>query len=141
MHQNARRSYDNYKTASCDVLEAVLTNDSKVISVTECHTDWLSTLWRQKVSAEHHTLDLLYLNYKIHECLKQAIFRNFLQKRIQTLNIFHDKWVSVTTAWRVLRLRMEERPPILRVAATILNKQLGTAEKGVVFQLEGWSRC
>jgi hypothetical protein len=22
----------------------------------------------------------------------------------------HDKWVPVTTAWRVLRLRMEERP-------------------------------
>jgi len=26
-----------------------------------------------------------------------------------------DKWVHVTTAWRVLRLRMEERPPIWRV--------------------------
>ena len=24
---------------------------------------------------------------------------------------YHDKWVPVTTAWRVLRLRMEERPP------------------------------
>jgi hypothetical protein len=23
----------------------------------------------------------------------------------------HDKWVPVTTAWRVLGLRMEERPP------------------------------
>jgi hypothetical protein len=23
----------------------------------------------------------------------------------------YDKWVPVTTAWRVLRLRMEERPP------------------------------
>jgi hypothetical protein len=23
----------------------------------------------------------------------------------------HDKWVPITTAWRVLRLRMEERPP------------------------------
>jgi hypothetical protein len=92
MHQNARRNYDNYKTASCDVLEAMLTNDSKVsFFLTECHTDWLSTLWRQKVSAEHHTLELLYLNYKIHECFKPTIFRNFLQKRIQTLNIFRDK--------------------------------------------------
>jgi hypothetical protein len=27
---------------------------------------------------------------------------------------FRDKWVSVTTAWRVLRLRMEKRPPIWR---------------------------
>ena len=31
--------------------------------------------------------------------------------------------VPVTTAWRVLRLRMEERPPIWRVAANKLNKQ------------------
>ena len=33
--------------------------------------------------------------------------------------ISRDKWVPVTTAWRVLRLRMEERPPIWRVAANI----------------------
>ena len=32
-------------------------------------------------------------------------------------------WVPVTTAWRVLRLRIEERPPIWRVAANKLNKQ------------------
>jgi hypothetical protein len=30
-----------------------------------------------------------------------------------------DKWVPVTTAWRVLRLRMEELPPIWRVTAKI----------------------
>jgi hypothetical protein len=41
-----------------------------------------------------------------------------------------DKWVPVTTAWRGLRLRMEERPPILRVALNILNTQSRTAEKG-----------
>ena len=38
--------------------------------------------------------------------------------------------LPVTTAWRVLRLRMEERPPIWRVAANILNKQSRTADKG-----------
>ena len=42
----------------------------------------------------------------------------------------HYKWVPVITAWRVLRLRMEERPPIWRVAANILNKQSRTADKG-----------
>jgi hypothetical protein len=42
----------------------------------------------------------------------------------------HDKWVSVTTAWPVLRLKMEELPPIWRVVANILNKQSQTAEKG-----------
>ena len=42
------------------------------------------------------------------------------------------KWVPVTTAWRVLRLRTEERPPTWRVAANILNKQSRTVD-------EGWS--
>jgi hypothetical protein len=41
-----------------------------------------------------------------------------------------DKRVPVTTAWCVLRLRMEERPPIWRVAANILNKQSRTVDKG-----------
>ena len=46
--------------------------------------------------------------------------------RITSMN-----WVPVTTAWRVLRLRMEDRPPIRRVAVNKLNKQPWTAE--------GWS--
>ena len=41
-------------------------------------------------------------------------------------------WVTVTTVWRVLRLRIEERPPKRRVAANTLNKQSRTAD-------EGWS--
>jgi hypothetical protein len=44
----------------------------------------------------------------------------------------HGKWVPVTTAWLILRLRMEERPPIWRVAANKLNEQSRTAD-------EGWS--
>jgi len=42
----------------------------------------------------------------------------------------HAKRVPVTTAWRVLKLRMEERPPIWKVAANILNKQSRRADKG-----------
>ena len=38
--------------------------------------------------------------------------------------------VPVTTAWRVLRLRMEEGHPIRRVAANKLNKQWWTADEG-----------
>jgi hypothetical protein len=34
-----------------------------------------------------------------------------------------DNWAPVTTSWRVLRLRMEERPPFWRIAANILNKE------------------
>ena len=41
-----------------------------------------------------------------------------------------DNWVPVTTAWTVLRLRMEERPPICKVAANKLNKQSRTADNG-----------
>ena len=33
-------------------------------------------------------------------------------------------------AWFVLRLRMEEQPPILRIAANILNKQSRIVDKG-----------
>jgi hypothetical protein len=36
----------------------------------------------------------------------------------------------VTTAWRVLRLRMEETPSVWRVTASMLNKQSRTADKG-----------
>jgi hypothetical protein len=43
-----------------------------------------------------------------------------------------DKWVPVTMAWHILRLWMEEWPPIWWVAANILNKQSWTAG-------EGWS--
>jgi hypothetical protein len=45
------------------------------------------------------------------------------------------KWVPVTTAWRALRLRMEERPPICRVAANKLNKQTRTADEGWSYSL------
>ena len=40
-----------------------------------------------------------------------------------------DMWVLVNTAWHVLRLRMEERPPIWRVPANILKKQSRIADK------------
>ena len=41
-----------------------------------------------------------------------------------------DKLVPTITEWRVRRLRMEERPPICRVAANISNKQPRTADNG-----------
>jgi len=47
-----------------------------------------------------------------------------------THTYIYDKSVPVTTAWHVLWLRMEEWPLIWRVAASILNKQLRTADKG-----------
>jgi len=41
-----------------------------------------------------------------------------------------DKWALVTMAWCILRLQMEEQPPIWSVGANILNKQMQTAHKG-----------
>ena len=46
-----------------------------------------------------------------------------------------DKWVPVTTAWRVVGLRLEEQPPIWRVAANILNKQSRTADEWWSYRL------
>jgi len=46
------------------------------------------------------------------------------------IRIGHEKWVHVTMVRRVLRLWMEERRPVRRVAANILNKQSRTADKG-----------
>jgi len=52
-------------------------------------------------------------------------------------------WVPVTTAWYVLGLPIEVRPPIWKVAANILNKLSCTAEKvgslGVVWYAENSS--
>jgi len=44
-----------------------------------------------------------------------GIFRRHKVKNKGSLD--RDKWVPVTTTWRVLKLQMEERPPIWRVAA------------------------
>jgi hypothetical protein len=36
----------------------------------------------------------------------------YIAFRFNSLNTeTREKWIPVTTAWRVLRLRMEERPP------------------------------
>jgi hypothetical protein len=40
-----------------------------------------------------------------------------------------DKLEPDIMAWQVLRLEMEELPPIWRVAANILNKQLQITDK------------
>jgi hypothetical protein len=57
-----------------------------------------------------------------------------INKAVHILNTnskrFRDKWVPVATAWRVLSLRMEERPPIWKGAANILNIQSWTADTG-----------
>jgi hypothetical protein len=41
----------------------------------------------------------------------------------------NKKWELDTTTGHILRLQMEELPPIRRVAANILNNQSQTADK------------
>ena len=51
------------------------------------------------------------------------------------LSLTRDKWAPVTTALYVLRLRTEERHPIRRAAANILNKQSRKADKELFSRL------
>jgi len=51
----------------------------------------------------------------------------FLTVRV---TVFPVLWFPVTTACRVFRLPMKERPPIRRVAADTLNEKLRTADEG-----------
>jgi len=58
------------------------------------------------------------------EKLRAAVIKQENQHQTMNCSNSHDKGVPVTTALRVLRLWMEERPPIWMVAANVLNKQL-----------------
>jgi hypothetical protein len=57
------------------------------------------------------------------------------------LNSVHDKSVPVTTEWRVLRLRMEERPVDMEGSCEYIEQTVASSLKGVVLQLGGWARC
>jgi hypothetical protein len=71
-----------------------------------------------------YILQINFIKKKLFHELSILIFNS------HTVDLPCCKWVPVTTSWRVLGLRKEERPPIWRVAANILNKQSRTAEKG-----------
>ena len=94
----------------CDVLRQLRENIWRKRPDKWCNISW----------ARHHH------NARAHVLL---IVQQFLAS-MTTVTAY--KWVPVTSAWHVLRLGMEEWPPIRRVAATILNKQSRTAD-------EGWS--
>jgi len=82
-------------------------------------------------------------NYGRHRIFEQRQIYSKLHDTVQLVNSYFGLpvlmftfWIFMcvvnTTAWRVLRLRMEERPPIWRVATNKLNKQSRTAD-------EAWS--
>jgi hypothetical protein len=51
------------------------------------------------------------------------------------------KWVPVTAAWPVLRLRMEERPPVMQGSCEYIELAVADSRQGEVLQLGGWARC
>ena len=68
--------------------------------------------------------------------LSSSLLSKNIKFKIQRNIILH-----VVLLCGVLRLRIEERPPIWRVAANKLNKQSWTADKGWSSSLGGWARC
>ena len=64
------------------------------------------------------------------DALSCEMFNGVADVFLEVKRMSHGKWVSVTTAWRVLRLRMEKRSLVWRVAAHISNKQSQTTDKG-----------
>jgi hypothetical protein len=72
------------------------------------------------------------LRFNLKECLwrPECRWKNIkIDTSLPVIVAVHDKWVPVTMAWLVLRLQMEERTPIWRVAVKTLNKQSLTTDK------------
>ena len=67
---------------------------------------------------------------KQQSCFISVTLESWSGRKLLDPTTYCDKWVPVTTAWRVLRLRMEARSPVWRGAANILNKQSRTADNG-----------
>jgi len=57
---------------------------------------------------------------------------------IRTNQIFR-KWAPVTTAWRVLRLRMEERPAGMEGSGEYIERTVTDSRQGVVLHPGGLS--
>src|SRR5215469_2150675 len=100
------------------------------LKITDSNLNYCFTVHFDKYRTISPTNALFIKNIKCYNCLK-SLYGSYMFRSLWTI-ISPDKWVPVTTAWRVLRLQMEEQPPIWRVAVNILNKQSWTAD-------EGWS--
>jgi len=84
------------------------------------HTEEFNQLWGSR---------LLYIQFMLAWMFTAGLFQAALVIMTHVNWETYDKWVPVTTARRFLRLSIEERPPMRRVATNILNKQIRTADR------------
>jgi hypothetical protein len=83
---------------------------------------WFNNIWMNL------SVFIWYSDIQLFPLYMELTLNGVLQDFVQEGD--RDKRVPVTTTWRVLRLRVEERSPIWRVAANILNMQTRSADKG-----------
>jgi hypothetical protein len=87
----------------------VILETKQVIPKTKLHVE------KPQIKGNHHTIDRLS-----NECI------------IIVIIIIRDKWDPVTTAWRVLRLRMEELPPDMENSCEYIEFAVADSRQGVV---------
>jgi uncharacterized cysteine cluster protein YcgN (CxxCxxCC family) len=73
----------------------------------------------------------IYTQITVLKCYKECIKTTVTKKD-------HVRWVPVTTAWRVLGLRMEEQPPAVEGSCEYIEKAAAVKRQGVVIQHGGY---
>jgi hypothetical protein len=88
-----------------------------------------------------YTADLKYVYFNRKNNSYRIICMRIYVHFVYLLLLFHDKWVPVTTAWRVLRVQMEERPPDMEGSCEYFEEAVADSRQGAVLQLGDWARC
>jgi hypothetical protein len=71
-------------------------------------------------------------------CMNHIGF-SFTMYDMNNLSSFHVRWVPVTTAWRVLGLRIEEQPRAMDGSCEYIEKAAMDKRQEMVLQLGGWA--
>jgi hypothetical protein len=93
-----------------------------------------------KDSATPKHLDKIMIHV-FHHIKRAVCFLEYTRDLMITLmTCCHDKWVHVTTLWRIFSLRMQERPPDLKNNCEYIEYAVADSRQGVILQLGGWAR-